>query len=356
MTAFSLPIVEWLPRRLLVTPIPWSRLRSAARWRRLLTWGLGLLWLLDAALQFQPFMFSTAFPDQVIAPTGQGSPVWVSVPVSWAAQLMAAHIVVFNALFASVQLVIAVGLFTPRYVRLALAGSVVWSMLVWWLGEGLGGTLAGPVSPLMGLPGAVVLYAVVALAVWPPRPRPQPDRHEAGSVATGGLLGQTGARVVWLLLWASFAFEAARPAARTPSGLHDLIAGMSSGEPAWIAAINVDVARALGHDGTQYSIGLAVICALIGISVVAPRALRFGVAAAVVLALALWVIGEDFGAIATGTGTDPNSGLPLALLALCYWPRHTARPPAPASRTGTARSGNTAAVHRTPARVSRCDV
>lgn len=321
MTSLSLPVAARLPRRLLSAPMPWSRLRSAARTRRLLTWGLGLLWLLDAALQFQPFMFSTAFPEQVIAPAGQGSPVWVSAPVSWAAQLMAGHIVLFNGLFASVQLVIAVGLFMPRYVRLALAGSIAWSMLVWWLGEGLGGTLAGPVSPLMGLPGAVVLYAVVALAVWPPHPRPRPNRRGAGSVATGGLLGSTGARAVWLLIWASFAFEAVRPAARTPTGLHDMIAGMSDGEPGWIAALDTGVARALAHDGTQYSIGLAVLCALIGISVLAPRALRFGVVAAIVLALVLWVIGEDFGEIATGTGTDPNSGLPLALLALCYWPR-----------------------------------
>jgi len=30
--------------------------------------------------------------------------------------------------------------------------------------------------------------------------------------------------------------------------------------------------------------------------------------------------GENFGAIFSGSATDPNSGLPLALLAVAYWP------------------------------------
>lgn len=327
MASSSVPVLAWLPRRFGAAAAPWAGLTAQARWRRALTWGLGLLWLLDAALQYQPFMFSAAFPNQVIAPAGQGSPAWVAAPVHWSAQLLAGHILLFNALFATVQLLIAIGLFLPQTVRVALAGSIAWAVLVWWLGEGLGGTLAGPVSPLMGLPGAVVLYALVALLVWPPRPRPEHVRQV--SVAAAGLLGRTGARIVWLLLWGSFAFEAVRPAERTPSGLHDLIAGMSAGEPHWIAAINTGIARTLTGDGTQYSIGLAALCALIGLSALIPATRRAGVVVAVVFSLALWISAEDLGQIATGTGTDPNTGLPLALLALCYWPTRTGIRPRP---------------------------
>jgi hypothetical protein len=39
-----------------------------------------------------------------------------------------------------------------------------------------------------------------------------------------------------------------------------------------------------------------------------------------VVAAVIWVVGEAFGAIFTGAGTDPNSGPLLALLALAYWP------------------------------------
>ena len=42
------------------------------------------------------------------------------------------------------------------------------------------------------------------------------------------------------------------------------------------------------------------------------------------VAAAFWVFGEAFGTILTGGGTDPNSGLPVALLALTYWPVRTA--------------------------------
>jgi hypothetical protein len=43
------------------------------------------------------------------------------------------------------------------------------------------------------------------------------------------------------------------------------------------------------------------------------------------VALDFWVV-QAFGGIFTGSGTDPNSGLPLVLLAACYWPvRRTRR-------------------------------
>ena len=38
------------------------------------------------------------------------------------------------------------------------------------------------------------------------------------------------------------------------------------------------------------------------------------------VAAVIWVVGEAFGTILTGGGTDPNSGPLLALLALAYWP------------------------------------
>ncbi len=168
---------------------------AGSPFRRRLQVGLGLVWLLDAALQFQPYMFTKDFPNEVIAPTGQGSPGWVEHPVTWAANLMAGHIVVLNALFALTQFAIAVGIVYRRTVRPALWVSIVWSLAVWWLGEGLGGMLAGAVSPLKGAPGAVLIYLLIAvprlasrltgraLAVGRDR---QPTRTGRG---TGGLAG-----------------------------------------------------------------------------------------------------------------------------------------------------------------------
>jgi hypothetical protein len=351
MHSFAAPVLRAVPQSFGVAPMAWSRASPAGRWRRALTYALALLWLLDATLQYQPYMFSAAFPTQVITPAAAGSPGWVAGPARWTATLIAGHVVLFNGLFATVQLAIAAGLFLTATVRVALAASIVWSLMVWWLGEGLGGILAGPVSPLAGMPGAVALYALIAMLLWPPRPRPTFERNRR-SVASAGLLGTFGAQLGWLVLWASFAFEAVRPANRQPSALADSIRGMAGGEPKWLAAVNHVVAGAIARHGAQYSIGLAVVCVLIGISVLVPSLTRFGLVAATALALGIWVVGQDLGEIATGMSTDPNSGLPLALLALCYWPlRRT--PPTPDTGEDVAPDAAMRSVIRTAAATPR---
>ena len=46
--------------------------------RRGLQLCLGLIWLLDAALQFQPFMFRPLFVTSVIEPAAAGNPAFVT--------------------------------------------------------------------------------------------------------------------------------------------------------------------------------------------------------------------------------------------------------------------------------------
>ena len=300
--------------------------------RRVLTWALGLLWLLDAGLQYQPFMFTTAFPNETIKSAGAGSPAWISSPVTWSADLMAHHIVVWNGLFATVQLVIALGLFWPRTVKLALAASIGWAVMVWWLGEGLGGAFAGPVSPLMGLPGAVILYAVIALLVWPATSGAGREAGAGGpaifgeSVATASPLRAIGSKLVWFVLWASFVFETLRPANRAPSALHDMITGMADGEPAWIKSTDTWGARLVDH-GLAASIVLAAAFVAIAVGVYVRPATKPLLLLAIGLSLGMWVIAQDFGELATGEATDPNSGPLLILLALCFWPLRSAAAP-----------------------------
>jgi hypothetical protein len=107
--------------------------------RRHLQIALGLLWLLDGALQLQPFMLGTGFARQIIAPVAAGQPAFVADPIHWAASLIAAHPVAWDVPFAAVQLLIGLGLLVPRTARLALAASIPWSLGVWFFGEGLSG-------------------------------------------------------------------------------------------------------------------------------------------------------------------------------------------------------------------------
>ena len=63
------------------------------------------------------------------------------------------QVAVFNAAFATVQLLIAAGLFFRRTVKPALALSIVWAMSVWWFGESLGGIFIGLSPPSPAFPG-----------------------------------------------------------------------------------------------------------------------------------------------------------------------------------------------------------
>jgi hypothetical protein len=257
-------------------------------------------------------MFGSGFATDILKPTAEGNPHLVAQPVIWSANVVLAHPRVWNTAFALTQLLLAVGLFWRRSVKVALAGTVVWSLIVWWLGEGLGGVFAGSAVPLMGAPGAVILYALLALLLWP-------GNDDAGRSLAETSIIRRGASLAWLLLWGSLAYFALLPANDSPAALHGMLAGMAEGEPRPIAALDRVLARLVAHhSATGPALGaLFALCALAAF--VPPRFAKPLYGLAMVLAAITWV-GQDFGEILTGQGTDPNSGPLLFLLALSYWP------------------------------------
>lgn len=317
MTVAAAPLRGIRSRRWVSARPPRSARRPvvAVPARRGLQVALGLLWLLDAALQFQPFMFSTSFITKIIEPATTGSPAIIAHSVTWAAQQTVRHVAIYNAAFATIQLAIAAGFFFRRSVKAALGASIVWALCIWWFGESLGGILTGA-TPLAGAPGAVVLYALIAILVWPT------DRHRSGervSSATSGPLGATIPKLGWTLLWGSFAYCMLLPANRAPSAISHLLSDVGDGQPRWVGSLEADLAAAAAHHGTEISVVAAVSCGLVALAVFVRPLLRPGLFVAVVLGGMFWVA-EGFGGIFTGQSTDPNTGLLLVLLAACYWP------------------------------------
>ena len=291
--------------------------RGAADARRVLQLALAGLWLLDGVLQYQAFMFSKGF-SQMLADTAAGNPGVVGRPITWNASLVEHHAVLLNAVFATVQLLLGIGIAWRPAVRVALAASIAWSLGVWWFGEGLGMVLTGDTSPVSGAPGAVILYALLAVLLWPA------DRGGPAPFTAARAVGAPVARALWLVLWLSLAYFALTPANRSPWALHDMIAGMADGEPGWVAAIERNAAALVGHQGLAASVVLAAALVIIAAGVYLPRpAARATLVLAVVVAAVIWVAGQAFGVIMTGGATDLNSGPLLALLALAYWPART---------------------------------
>jgi hypothetical protein len=274
------------------------------------------VWLLDAVLQYQSFMYTKAF-SQMLAATAPGNPSAVASPIVWNAGLVEHHGTALNTIFATAQLLLAIGIAYRPTIRLALAASIPWALGVWWFGEGLGGVLSGTANPVNGAPGAVILYALLAVLLWPADRRGWP----AAPFTAARAVGARAARAVWLLLWASLAYFALLPGNRAPQALHDLIAGVASGEPGWLAALDKSAAALVAGQGLAASAGLAIAFVLIAVGVyLPPAAARAALVLAIVVAAVIWVTGEALGAVFTGGGTDPNSGPLLVLLALAYWP------------------------------------
>ena len=125
---------------------------------RIVQIALGCIWIVDAALQLQPRMFGHDFINQMILPNAQGQPAPVAWSITQMGHFLSPDVGVWNFLFAMIQLLIGVGMLFRRTVRPAIVAMAVWALGVWWFGEGFGGLLNDTASPLMGAPGAVVLY------------------------------------------------------------------------------------------------------------------------------------------------------------------------------------------------------
>ena len=269
--------------------------------RRTLQIVLGLFWLLDGGLQLQPFMLRSSFATGLLAPVGDGQPQFVAGPVHWAANLVAAHPVAWDVPFGLVQLALGLGMLIPRTARLALAASLPWAIGVWWLGEGLSGLASGNASLLSGAPGSVSLYALLALAAWPRR----------------GRSDITPARwlpFAWATLWIGAAVYQLLPMNNTGADVSSALT--ANGSPSWLAGFQSSFAGWITQHGTLSVAVLVAAYVLIGLAVLSRRTIAVGAAAGLLLALAIWVIAQNFGALYTGQATDPNSTPLIAVMAV----------------------------------------
>lgn len=274
--------------------------------RRGLEIALGVLWLLDGALQFQPAMFSKDFFADVLGMANMGLPGFVSTANLGVAALLMAHPVLFNAIFATLQVALGAGLLWPRTARIARAASIPWALGVWVVGEGFGGLGMSGTGLLTGAPGAALLYAVLAVAIWP---------RAGHSIHSGQWV-----RWAWLVVWAGIALLELEPinhAAGVPAAQ---LVNIGQGEPGWIAAVNSAVGRVFSGAGLIVAVLIGLCAVFAGAGVFARRTRRAALLTGIALAVFSGIFGQDLGGLFTGQATDPGTGPLLVLFALVLWP------------------------------------
>jgi cytochrome oxidase Cu insertion factor (SCO1/SenC/PrrC family) len=300
-------------------------------WRQLLRIGFGLIWVFDGILQAQPKM-AVGLPSQVIEPTAASSPPWVQHVVNWAGTTWSYHPMQAGASAVWIQVGIGIWMLAAARGSLSrLAGlvSVAWGLVVWVFGESFGGIFAPGLTWLFGAPGAALVYCVAgALIALPGRAW---RTRRLGRLTLAGM-GLFLAGMAVLQAWPGRGFwqGSSRGQAGTLTGmvqsmaatpqprfLSAWVSGFGSLDAAHGFAVNLFVVAALAVTGAAFLSGQ-------------PRLIRPVLIAFTMLCLADWVLIEDLGFLG-GLGTDPNSMLPMALLAIAGYLALTRAPAAAAA-------------------------
>ena len=302
---------------------PPRRSFSLVRTQRTLQIILGLFWLLDAGLQFQPYMFGSGFTTTYLLNNAQNQPDVIRWIITNVGNFVGPHVAVWNTFFALIQVAIGVGLLFRRTVRPALAVSFFWAFGVWFFGEGLGLIFTGSASALTGAPGSVFMYGLIGMMAWP-RLRTHDVTEQpvgmASSAAGQGIGGATTPLLVWSGYWALAAILFLLPNNRTSTSVSSAITGMSSGEPSAYSHFLNSFGNQFGSGGAWSAWLLAIGSLIVGFGPLLFRRPTPFLALGGLLAAFFWVSGQGLGGIFTGSGTDPNTGPLVILLALAMVP------------------------------------
>jgi cytochrome oxidase Cu insertion factor (SCO1/SenC/PrrC family) len=283
--------------------------------RRLLRIGFGIIWVFDGLLQAQPAM-AAGLPSKVIEPAAASSPGWVQHLVNWAGTSWSYHPIQAGAAAVWIQLGIGAWLIAASAgwpSRLAGLASAGWGLVVWVFGEAFGGIFAPGQTFLFGAPGAAAFYCVAGLLV------ALPDRQWRTARLGRRILAGLGLFLLGMAVlqaWPGRGFWQGSGHGRT-GVLAGMVRDMSATpQPHFLAAWVAGFGSFAGAHGYAVNLVAVIVLAATGGALLAgrPAAIRPALVLLIVAGLADWVLIEDFGFFG-GVGTDPNSMIPVLLLA-----------------------------------------
>lgn len=291
---------------------------------------LGVIWLIDAILQAQPWMFSKAFGTTIIKGAAMGQPALVAKPLLWVAGIVI-HYPQLNVVFMLSQFAIAFGLFSKKTLKPALAASFFWGIGVWYVGDGLGGIFTGGSLMLVGFPTAPILYSIISIALWPTDKVSQRKPKgvyliEPVAQRIDRLFSRISIRIAdisWPILWIVGAVYALLPSQLTSNAVSQAIKASASVSPDWLSRLDNQIVPVVHSLGITLVLALIVTELLVGVGYLFAVTRKTSLMVGSILSMGYWVFGQALGAITTGQSTDVNSAPLFILLALVIFAQHS---------------------------------
>ena len=276
---------------------------------------IGVLWIIVGVLQLQPQMFTMNMVNKVLNPISAGQPAFIASNLQWIVTVITKNLAAANILIALVQIALGVLLLSGRWVRGAVIASVIWALLVWYGGEGMSMLLTGQASALTGAPGAVLLYPLIGLLVYPRKDDPEQ-----------GLIPRSGFRWILAGFWFLAALLQLQPywwQAGQISGAISGMVGMGGANNFITDPLLNAFATATAKIEVPLNIFLIVIFLALAVAlvVVKERQSRPVLVVSLIVSVLIWYATQALGGIFTGMATDFNSGLLLIVMALACWPK-----------------------------------
>jgi cytochrome oxidase Cu insertion factor (SCO1/SenC/PrrC family) len=255
---------------------------------------------------------AAGFGRDVLSPALATGPGWLSDAAGPLVRLFTRHPVTADAATVWVQVGLGVLLIlggTGILSRIAIWASAVWSLLVWVIGEAMGGLFSPGAGWVVGAPGAVLVYLMAAGLLLAPWSWWEGDRVQllVRRAVGGWLVVGAGLQALpWEGFWSSAG--AAAPFAH----------GAANQQPQLFRQPIASAADAAGRHPVAVNALLVAALLIVGVGLILSRASGW-VLAGLLLCTATWWLAQDFGVLG-GMATDPNTAFPLGLLLVCALP------------------------------------
>jgi hypothetical protein len=270
---------------------------------------LGILLIVDGILQFQPEM-PYGFLSFVILPSIQAtSSIYLQNLLMLGYKLWEIHPFQFDALSGAFQVFLGAAFLlndSKKALKFISTLSIAWFITIWVMGEGFGGIPEIGVSLLTGFPGSAFIYILLALPMtgsWFSK-KIGMEKYLEFSLIFIFIMGAILQLIPGNSFWNSGQLS-----------YHIFMNTFYQGENPILFNLLIDAYPLILYHEMYLNIILSLL--MVASALVIAMKLNWGVYLIAFFVLLIWVFFQNMG-IFIPPATDPNTGLPLALLVILY--------------------------------------